>query len=152
MRPKHRRLFFVTAGLGLLGAALLLALLALEDTVTFFYTPSQAAERNVQAGQRVRLGGLVEAKSVTKLADGVTTEFKVTDRGRSVTVRYRGVLPDLFREGQGVVVQGAFQPDRVFAASTVLAKHDENYVPKEVVDEMKKQGLWKQDKRGGSSK
>ncbi len=149
MKPKHKRLFFVSVGMGLLALAILLALRALEDTVTFFYTPSQAAARPIEAGQRVRLGGLVEEKSVTKLADGLTTEFKVTDRAKSLTVRYRGVLPDLFREGQGVVVEGAFQPDRIFAAATVLAKHDEKYVPKEVVDEMKKQGLWKQ---GGESK
>jgi cytochrome c-type biogenesis protein CcmE len=144
MKPKYRRLFFVTAGVALLGAALLLALLALEDSVTFFYTPSQAEAKAIAAGQRVRLGGLVEEKSVRRLADGTSVEFAITDGARSVRVRYKGVLPDLFREGQGVVVQGAFAPDRTFAAATVLAKHDENYIPKEVVDEMKKQGLWKE--------
>lgn len=146
MKAKHRRLFFVGFGLALLAGAVALALLALQDTVTFFFTPSQAAERGVPAGQRVRLGGLVEEKSVRKLADGVTTEFRVTDRSKAVTVRYKGVLPDLFREGQGVVIQGAFQPDRSFAAATVLAKHDENYVPKELADELKKQGLWQPGK------
>ena len=146
MKAKHKRLFFVGFGLALLGGAVALALIALQDTVTFFFTPSQAAERNVKDGQRVRLGGLVEEKSVKKLADGVTIEFRVTDRAKAVTVRYKGVVPDLFREGQGVVVQGAFQPDKTFVATTVLAKHDENYIPKEVADELKKQGLWQHDK------
>jgi cytochrome c-type biogenesis protein CcmE len=143
MRPKHRRLFFVTAGLALFGAALMLVLLALEDSVTFFYTPSQAEAKNIAAGQRIRLGGLVEEKSVRRSAEGTTVEFAITDRARTIQVRYNGVLPDLFREGQGVVVQGAFGEGRMFTASTVLAKHDENYVPRELVEEMKKQGLWK---------
>ncbi len=143
MKAKHRRLFFVSFGVALLAGAVALALVALEDTVTFFFTPSQAAERKIAPGQRVRLGGLVAAASLRKLEDGVTVEFKVTDTKETTTVRYKGVLPDLFREGQGVVVEGAFQPDRSFVATTVLAKHDENYVPKEVVDEMKKQGVWK---------
>jgi cytochrome c-type biogenesis protein CcmE len=142
MKPKHKRMFFVGFGLALLGAAVALALLALQDTVTFFFTPSQAAEHVIPAGQRIRLGGLVEEKSVKKLADGVTMQFRVTDRAKNVTVVYKGVLPDLFREGQGVVVQGAFRPDHVFAATTVLAKHDARYMPKEVADALKKQGLW----------
>jgi cytochrome c-type biogenesis protein CcmE len=146
MKAKHKRLFFVSFGLALLGGAVALALVALQDTVTFFFTPSQAAERSIPAGQRVRLGGLVEEGSIKKLADGVTTEFRVTDRAKAVTVRYKGVLPDLFREKQGVVVQGAFQPDGTFTATTVLAKHDENYIPKELADELKKQGLWQHDK------
>ena len=146
MKAKHRRLFFVSFGLALLGGAVTLALIALQDTVTFFFTPSQAAERSIPAGQRVRLGGLVEEKSVKKLEDGVTVEFRVTDRAKAVVVRYKGVLPDLFREGQGVVIQGAFQSDGVFSASTVLAKHDENYIPKELADELKKQGLWQNPK------
>ena len=152
MQAKHKRLFFVGFGLALLGAAVALALVALQDTVTFFFTPSQAAERKIEHGQRVRLGGLVEEKSVKKLEDGVTIEFRVTDRAKAVPVRYKGVLPDLFREGQGVVVQGAFQPDGLFLASTVLAKHDENYVPKEVADELKKQGLWQHDKNKPAEK
>ncbi len=146
MKAKTKRLFFVSFGLALLGGAVALALVALQDTVTFFFTPSQAAERNIQPGQRVRLGGLVEEKSIRKLADGVTVEFRVTDTAKVVTVHYKGVLPDLFREKQGVVVQGAFQPDRVFVDATVLAKHDENYVPNELTDELKKQGLWQHDK------
>jgi cytochrome c-type biogenesis protein CcmE len=146
MKAKHKRLFFVSFGLALLGGAVALALVALQDTVTFFFTPSQAAERGIQPGQRVRLGGLVEEKSIKKLADGVTVAFRVTDNAKTVTVHYKGVLPDLFREKQGVVVQGAFRPDQTFVATTVLAKHDENYVPKELADELKKQGLWQHDK------
>jgi cytochrome c-type biogenesis protein CcmE len=152
MKAKHKRLFFVGFGLALLGGAVALALVALQDTVTFFVTPSQAAERNIPAGQRLRLGGLVEEKSVKKRADGVTVEFRVTDRAKAVVVHYKGVLPDLFREGQGVVVQGTFQPDQSFAATTVLAKHDENYVPKELADELKKQGLWQHDKNKPAAK
>ena len=152
MKAKTKRLFFVSFGLALLGGAVALALVALQDTVTFFFTPSQAAERNIQPGQRVRLGGLVEEKSIRKLADGVTVEFRVTDTAKAVVVHYKGVLPDLFREKQGVVVQGAFQPDRVFVATTVLAKHDENYVPKELKDELKKQGLWQHDKAKPATK
>jgi cytochrome c-type biogenesis protein CcmE len=152
MKAKHKRLFFVSFGLALLGGAVALALVALQDTVTFFFTPSQAAERNIPAGQRVRLGGLVEENSVKKLADGLTTEFRVTDRAKSVTVRYKGVLPDLFREKQGVVIQGAFQPDGSFVATTVLAKHDENYIPKELADELKKQGLWQHSKEKPATK
>jgi cytochrome c-type biogenesis protein CcmE len=152
MKAKHKRLFFVGFGLALLAGAVALALIALQDTVTFFFTPSQAAERAIPAGQRVRLGGLVEKQSVKKLDDGVSVEFRITDTKQSVSVRYRGVLPDLFREGQGVVVQGAYQPDRTFVATTVLAKHDENYVPKELVDELKKQGLWQHDKNKPAGK
>ena len=152
MKAKHKRLFFVSFGLALLGGAVALALVALQDTVTFFFTPSQAAERGVQPGQRVRLGGLVEEKTIKKLADGVTIEFRVTDRAKAVVVHYKGVLPDLFREGQGVVVQGAFQPEGSFTATTVLAKHDENYVPKELADELKKQGLWQHDKTKPAAK
>jgi len=152
MKAKHKRLFFVGFGLALLGGAVALALVALQDTVTFFFTPSQAAERSIAAGQRVRLGGLVEEKSIKKLADGVTIEFRVTDRAKAVIVRYRGVLPDLFREGQGVVVQGAFEADHSFTATTVLAKHDENYMPKELAEELKKQGLWQHDKSQPATK
>ena len=152
MKAKHKRLFFVGFGRALFVFTVSLAVGALQDTVTFFFTPSQAAERSIAAGQRVRLGGLVEEKSIKKLADGVTIEFRVTDRAKAVIVRYRGVLPDLFREGQGVVVQGAFEADHSFTATTVLAKHDENYMPKELAEELKKQGLWQHDKSQPATK
>jgi cytochrome c-type biogenesis protein CcmE len=95
-------------------------------------------------GKRLRIGGLVKEGSIVK--EGVQVRFEVTDGAKSIPVRYQAMLPDLFREKQGVVVQGAFQPDRTFVATTVLAKHDENYVPKELADELKKQGLWQHDK------
>jgi cytochrome c-type biogenesis protein CcmE len=148
MKPKRRRLFFVLFGLGLLGAAVALALSALEGSILFFYTPAQVAEKQVGPGQRIRLGGLVQPGSRAKLADGVTERFKITDCRRVIEVHYRGVLPDLFREGQGVVAEGALGTDGVFVARTVLAKHDENYMPKELAQSLKKQGLWHKDKPG----
>lgn len=148
MRPKRRRLAFVAVGLLLLASAAALVLTALEDSIVFFYTPAQVAEKGVQPGQRIRLGGLVAPNSRGKLEDGVTERFSVTDCRRTLQVVYRGVLPDLFREGQGVVAEGTLRPDGVFAASTVLAKHDENYMPKELASELKKQGMWHKDKGG----
>jgi cytochrome c-type biogenesis protein CcmE len=148
MKPKRRRLFFVLFGLGLLAAATALALTALEGSILFFYTPTQVAEKKVPPGQRIRLGGLVEPGSRGKLSDGVTERFKVTDCRRVIVVHYRGVLPDLFREGQGVVAEGALGSDGVFVARSVLAKHDENYMPKELAQSLKQQGLWHKDKPG----
>jgi cytochrome c-type biogenesis protein CcmE len=135
MKPKRRRLFFVLFGLGLLGAATALALTALEGSVLFFYTPSQVAAKKLAPGQRIRLGGLVEPGSRKKLAGAFEELFSVTDCKRSIRVHYKGTgpLPDLFREGQGVV------------ATTVLAKHDEKYMPKELVDALKKEGKWRED-------
>jgi cytochrome c-type biogenesis protein CcmE len=146
MKAKHKRATFVFVGLALLAGAAVLVLTALESSVTYFYTPGQAGLEKVQPGQRIRLGGFVAKDSVTKLADGVTIRFSITDKTQSVTVLFKGVLPDLFREGQGVVTEGAFRPDRIFVAATVLAKHDENYIPKELADQLKKQGVW--HKRG----
>lgn len=146
MKPKRRRLYFVGLGLLILAAAAALALTALQDNVVFFYSPTELADKKIPAGQRVRLGGLVLEKSSQKQPDGVTTAFGITDRGKTVNVVYKGLLPDLFREGQGVVVQGALRPDGVFVASEVLAKHDENYMPPEVAEALKKQGVWKETK------
>ena len=137
MKAKHKRLFFVGFGLALLGGAVALALVALQDTVTFFFTPSQAAERSIQPGQRVRLGGLVESGSVERPADA-PVKFTVTDGKANVAVSFTGLLPDLFREGQGVVAQGTFGADRVFLADEVLAKHDEKYMPPEVAGALHK--------------
>jgi len=146
MKPKRRRLYFVGLGLLILSGAAALALTALQDNVVFFYSPTEIADKKIPPGQRVRLGGLVLENSIKKQADGVTAEFGVTDRGKTITVIYKGVLPDLFREAQGVVVQGALRPDGVFVASEVLAKHDENYMPPEVAEALKKQGVWKEPK------
>ncbi len=142
MRPKRRRMAFLGLGLVLLTAAVGLVLAALGDGVTFFFTPSKVAEKKVSAGQQFRLGGLVEQGSRKILRDGVTVSFRVTDCIKSLSVVYTGVLPDLFREGQGVVAIGRLEPSGVFRAETILAKHDENYMPKDLADQLKEQGKW----------
>jgi len=126
---KRRRLYAVIGGLAMLGIAVALVLTALRDSVVFFYSPSDLGEKPLALGQRIRIGGLVAAGSVAKSADGVTTQFTVTDMKAEIPVRYSGILPDLFREGQGVVVEGKLEPGGAFQASEVLAKHDENYMP-----------------------
>ena len=147
MKPKRRRLVFVVAGMLLLGAAAGLVLYAMNDSLVFFYSPSDLATKDVPPGRTLRLGGLVETGSVER-DGGTTVHFRVTDMAETVPVVYTGILPDLFREGQGVVAQGTLGPDGVFVAIEVLAKHDENYMPKEVVDALKKSGQWQE----GSSK
>ncbi len=144
---KKKRLYTVIAGLTMLGVAAALVLTAFEDNIVFFYSPTDIAEKALRPGQTVRLGGLVQADSVKKASDGVTTEFVITDTNKTISVRYAGLLPDLFREGQGVVTQGSLGPDGTFVASEVLAKHDENYMPKEVADALKKSGNWKESEK-----
>ncbi|MEC9153762.1 MAG: cytochrome c maturation protein CcmE [Pseudomonadota bacterium] len=144
---KKKRLYTVIAGLTMLGVAAALVLTAFEDNIVFFYSPTDIAEKALRPGQTVRLGGLVQAESVKKASDGVTTEFVITDTNKTISVRYAGLLPDLFREGQGVVTQGSLGPDGTFVASEVLAKHDENYMPKEVADALKKSGNWKESEK-----
>ena len=142
MTRKQRRLSFVLAGMVALGLGASLVLMAFQDNLVFFYSPSDVLAKGVAENRRIRLGGLVEKASVRKEPDGVTTMFRVTDTQNTLPVRYRGLLPDLFREGQGVVTEGSFGPDGVFTATSVLAKHDENYMPKEVAEALKKQGHW----------
>jgi cytochrome c-type biogenesis protein CcmE len=144
MTRKRRRLYIVVAAMLCLGAATALVLLAFQDSIVFFRSPSEIAALKPGPDQRLRLGGLVEEKSVRRLADGATTAFRVTDLNRAVEVTYKGILPDLFREGQGVIAEGRLGADGVFAASSVLAKHDENYMPKEVAEALKKSGRWKE--------
>lgn len=144
---KKKRLYTVMAGLTMLGVAAALVLTAFEDNIVFFYSPTDITEKALRPGQTVRLGGLVQADSVKKASDGVTTEFVITDTNKTISVRYAGLLPDLFREGQGVVTQGSLGPDGTFVASEVLAKHDENYMPKEVADALKKSGNWKESEK-----
>ena len=145
MKAKHQRLVLVgLAALAVSGAAAL-GFSALSDTMTYFYSPSDVVTKGVAAGQSIRLGGLVEAGSVRHEADGLTLAFTVTDTANTVPVRYKGLVPDLFREGQGVVAEGSLGADGKFTASNVLAKHDENYVPKEVAEELKKRGEWRPD-------
>lgn len=141
MKRKHQRLLLVMVSLGLVGAGAALVLTAVEDSLVFFYTPADLPERNIAGGQLFRLGGLVEEGSVTQ--SGSTTLFRVTDFTRTVPVSFNGVLPDLFREGQGVVAEGSLGPDGTFTASQVLAKHDETYMPKEVAEALKNSGRWK---------
>ena len=143
MKRKHRRLAFVVVGMVLLGAAAALVLSAFEESLVFFYSPSDLAAKGIPDGRRFRVGGLVEEGSVKRLADGLTVEFVVTDLVEAVPVSYRGPLPDLFREGQGVIAEGVLTAGGVFQADGVLAKHDENYMPPEVAEALKKSGQWK---------
>lgn len=140
MTRKNRRMTIVLLGLMVLGAGSALILTAMNDAVVFFFSPTELKERAVTADQRLRLGGLVEAGSVVKNGNVVT--FTVTDTVEKMNVRYDGILPDLFREGQGVVTEGSLGSDGVFVAKEVLAKHDENYMPREVADTLKKNGHW----------
>ncbi|MGH6953205.1 MAG: cytochrome c maturation protein CcmE [Alphaproteobacteria bacterium] len=145
MRPKHRRLAALFASALGLGGATALALLALEDSIVFFYSPGDVATKEIEVGRRIRLGGLVETGSVARGGDGSTLiTFRVTDLVRSVPVSYDGILPDLFREGQGVVTEGAFDAQGTFRAQVVLAKHDETYMPPEVAEALKKSGRWRE--------
>lgn len=143
MTPKRKRLWLVVGSLAVLGFAATLVLTALNDNIVFFYSPTQIAEKQIPPERRFRMGGLVEAGSVKKSADGQVTSFRVTDTHKTVDVVYRGLLPDLFREGQGVVAEGSLGADGVFVAREVLAKHDENYMPPEVAEAIKKSGQWK---------
>ena len=141
--PKaRRRLWIVAAAAPVLALAVGLSLWAMKDNVTYFFSPSEVTEEAAPTGRVIRLGGLVEAGSVVKGADG-TVVFVVTDNAGTAKVSYHGDLPDLFREGQGIVAQGSFRADRVFEASQVLAKHDETYMPREVADRLKAKGEWR---------
>ena len=147
MTRKQRRLS-VIAGLGVvLALAVGLILFALRDQIVFFYSPTEIHEKAVAAGTPVRLGGLVKEGTWKKAGD--KNDFVVTDGTTDMVAHYTGILPDLFREGQGVVVEGAVATDGTFAATNVLAKHDEKYMPKEVVDELKAKGEWQRGEAGG---
>jgi len=145
MTRKQTRLSLILAGLALLGLAVGLVLFALRDSIVFFYTPSEMESKQIAPGTRVRLGGLVEQGSLVKGTDGAVT-FKVTDMTKTMQVNFKGLLPDLFREGQGVVAEGSASADGSFKADSVLAKHDEKYMPKEIVDKLKAQGVWREGK------
>jgi cytochrome c-type biogenesis protein CcmE len=132
--------------LTLIGGALSVALVlfALKDSIVFFNSPTDLVEKRIPAGQRMRVGGLVKEGTLVR-GENLAVRFELTDGSHALTVAYRGQLPDLFREGQGVVGEGALDPSGVFQADTILAKHDENYMPKEVADALKKQGHWQGD-------
>lgn len=147
MTPKRKRLWLVVGSLSVLGFAATLVLTTLNDNIVFFYSPTQMVEKQIPPERRFRMGGLVEAGSVKKSADGQVTTFKVTDTNKTVDVVYRGLLPDLFREGQGVVAEGSLGADGVFVAREILAKHDENYMPPEVAKALKESGQWKDGKK-----
>lgn len=145
MKRKQRRLIFVLAGLVLLAGAAAIVLDVLSDNLVFFYSPTDLATKDVPTGRRLRIGGLVADGSVHKAADGKSVTFDVTDKAHQVMVTYTGALPDLFREGQGVVVEGVREGNGNIVASSVLAKHDERYMPPEVVDALKRAGRWKEN-------
>jgi cytochrome c-type biogenesis protein CcmE len=147
MKPKRKRLWLLVGSLAVLGGAAALVLTALSDNIVFFYSPSQLAEKHLSPERRFRLGGLVENGSVQKT--GTEVRFKVTDLKESTPVVYRGILPDLFREGQGVIAEGTLGADGVFTAREVLAKHDEKYMPPEVAKALKESGRWQE---GGGGK
>ena len=144
MTRKQRRFTLIGAGVGVLALAVGLVLFALGDAIVFFNSPTDLVEKHLAPGTRVRLGGLVVAGSVVKSQD-LNVRFEVTDGNKAVAVKYQGILPDLFREGQGVVAEGVVEPGGNLKADTVLAKHDERYMPKEVADALKQQGHWEDD-------
>ena len=144
MTRKQQRLSLLGLGMIALGGATALVLSAFSDNLVFFYSPGDLKTKAAAADRRVRIGGLVERDSVVHGAGGRQVTFRVTDGATDLGVVYEGILPDLFREGQGVVAEGKLRPDGVFAATTVLAKHDERYMPREVVDALKKSGHWQE--------
>ena len=144
MTRKKRRLVLIGGGVGVLAVAVALMLNALQDSIVFFNSPSDVMEKHVGPGTRIRLGGLVKDGSVVQ-GDNLNVRFEVTDGKNGIPVSYQGVLPDLFREGQGVVAEGALEVGGTFKADSILAKHDESYMPKEVADALKRSGHWKDD-------
>lgn len=149
MKPKRQRLVLVMLGVALIGGAVIASLFALQEELNVFRSPTEIVEQGFETGKRFRIGGLVEDETVEKL--GLITNFKVTDKVNSVAVTYTGILPDLFREGQGVVAQGRLNAKGVFVAEEVLAKHDENYMPPEVVEALKKSGQWQHAEESGDA-
>jgi cytochrome c-type biogenesis protein CcmE len=152
MTRKKRRLVLIGSALTVLAVAVTLVLTALKDAIVFFNSPTDIAEKHIATGSRIRLGGLVKEGSVER-GDNMQVRFDVTDGKSTIRVAYQGLLPDLFREGQGVVTEGTLDGPGMFKADSVLAKHDEKYMPKEVADALKKQGHWKEDggNEGGKS-
>jgi cytochrome c-type biogenesis protein CcmE len=140
---RSRRLALIAVALAIIGAAAGIALYALRDNIVFFYSPSEIAEKAPQSGARLRVGGLVKTGTLVK-SPGENVAFVVTDGARDLKVAYQGLLPDLFREGQGVVAEGVLETPGELRADTILAKHDERYMPREVVDALKKQGRWQE--------
>jgi cytochrome c-type biogenesis protein CcmE len=151
MTRKQRRLTIIGSSLAVLALAAALVLNALRDSIVFFATPTMVAEKHMPPGKRFRLGGMVQPGSLRR-DDRLSITFDVADGSAKLPVAYKGILPDLFREGQGVVAEGTLDGSGVFRADTVLAKHDETYMPKEVADALKKQGHWKDDYGANANK
>jgi cytochrome c-type biogenesis protein CcmE len=149
MTRKQRRGILIGTCLVVLAVAVGLVLVAMRDSIVFFYSPSEVATMQIAPGQRFRLGGLVETGSVVR-GEGITIRFVVTDKTKTLPVTFTGVLPDLFREGQGVVAEGMLAADGMFQADNVLAKHDEKYMPPEVAKKLKEQGVWRGDAKAGT--
>ncbi|RJG45881.1 MULTISPECIES: cytochrome c maturation protein CcmE [unclassified Mesorhizobium] len=150
MTRKQKRLSVIAAGAAFLIAATGLTFYALGQKASYFYMPADLQTATLEPGQRIRLGGLVEKGTIVR-GQGTEVSFGVTDKENSVKVTYTGILPDLFREDQGVITEGTFGADGVFVADSVLAKHDENYMPKEVADSLKAKGVWQDEQAGGGS-
>jgi cytochrome c-type biogenesis protein CcmE len=140
MKPRHKRLALIAAGLAAIAVAAALVLNAFRSNLVFFFTPTEIAEGKAPAGRAFRVGGLVEPGSLKRVGDGTSVVFVVTDNARSIQVAYTGILPDLFKEGKGVVAQGSILADGGFRATEVLAKHDENYMPPEAAEALKRAG------------
>ena len=138
MKPRHQRMIAIGAGVALIAIAAALVLNAFQGNVVFFFSPSQVAAKEAPVDKTFRVGGMVEKGSLKRQADGLTVHFVVTDTAQTILVSYTGILPDLFKEGQGVVAQGRLGPDGVFRATEVLAKHDENYMPPEAAHALSK--------------
>jgi cytochrome c-type biogenesis protein CcmE len=145
VKPKRKRLWLLLGSMGAFALAVTLVLVALDDNLVFFHSPTQIADKKPPPTQRLRVGGLVAPGSVEKADDGLTMTFVVTDTRANLKVSYRGQLPDLFREGQGVIAEGTLGTDGVFLAREILAKHDETYMPPEVAKALKDAGHWKKD-------
>ena len=151
MTRKQRRATFIAVGIAILSLAVFLVAVALRDTIVFFHTPKEVGEKSIPPGKRIRLGGLV-AEGSLKRGAGTAVEFAITDTVKTIPVSYTGLLPDLFREGQGVVAEGKLDGEGRFLADTVLAKHDETYMPPEVAKALKEQGLWKHSGKDAAPK
>mgnify|MGYP000073364161 CR=1 FL=1 len=149
MRPKRQRLVLVITGVVLFGGAVIASLFAVQQELNVFRSPTEIVEQGFETGKRFRIGGLVEEGTVHE--EGLLTEFRVTDMSNSVSVSYTGIKPNMFREGQGVVAEGRLNPKGVFIADEVLAKHDENYMPPEVVEALKKSGQWQHGEKSGET-
>ncbi len=149
MKPRHRRFAWIAAGLAVLGVAVALVLNAFQSNLVFFFSPTDVVENKAPQGRTFRVGGLVEDKSVKR--EGVVVRFNVTDTAKTIPVVYTGILPDLFKEGKGVVAQGKLGPDGVFTASEVLAKHDENYMPPEAAEAVNRAHIDAAEKRAAQT-